>query len=158
LSREDEEGVGDRPPWKERILQRMPETGVGLFIVFLVALVIGLVLALSGHLTWSKVLLAVAIVSVLASLLTPSPATRARRAAVENPPEDTGTDKAEAGEGPTEEGAVGPELVADGAAPTSRRRDVPAPPPEPPPMEDVVVDLEGEGEARPEGNEDVWVE
>ncbi len=156
MAEEDEAGDGKNHSWKER----MPEAGVGFFGTFLLALTIGFLLAISGHSTLAMIMFAVAIVSILATLLTPSPAAKARRAAKDAPPETVETEEGgEEGEGPVEEERGRPDLIVETeAAPTSRRRGSPAPPPEPPPMEDLVVDLEGGEEAPAEGNGDVWVE
>jgi hypothetical protein len=160
LAEEDEAGEREGPSWKERVEQRIPEAGVGFFGTFLLALAIGFLLAISGQSTLAVIVFAVAIVSILATLLTPSPAARARRAAGEVPPEveESAEQGEETGE-PAKEDRDRPDLIVEAAAaPTSRRRDVPAPPPEPPPMEDVVVDLDSGDEAPAEGNGDVWVE
>jgi hypothetical protein len=132
----------------------MPEAGVGFFGTFLLALIIGFLLVMAGQHMLAIIVFGVAIVSILATLLTPSPAAKERRAAREAPQ----MEEVEEGEGAEEEAR--PDLEVDEApAPTSGRREAPAPPPEPPPMEDVVVDLGGEDDA-PAGEEDddVWVD
>ena len=160
MAQDDELGGVEGPSWKERMGQRMPEAGVGFFGTFLLALAIGFLLAISGQSTLAMIVFAVAILSILATLLTPSPAAKARRVAKDAPPETVETEEGgEEGEGPVEEERGRPDLIVEAAATTtSRRRGVPAPPPEPPPIEDVVVDLDGGEEAPAEGSEDVWVE
>ena len=137
----------------------MPETGVQLFLVFLVGLVAGFILVLSGHPAIAGIVLLVAALSVVAMLIVPSPRALEARAARERGDEEEGQSEEEKeaeGEG---ERPAGPVLAVQGAAATaSSRRGTPAPPPEPPPMEDVVIDLDEEAPAPEVGDDDVWVE
>ncbi len=165
MTGDDEVGEEDGPSWMDRVKERVPEAGVGFFGTFLLAMAIGFLLATSGQLALAMIVFLVAIVSVLAMLLTPSPTAKARRAA-RDAPSDEGEDGEEGGEEKGEaDDTTRPDLrMDDQAAPTSRRRDVPAPPPEPPPLEDIVVetgDEEGpltQEKAPPGEDEDVWVE
>lgn len=161
MTGDDEVGEENGPSWMDRVKDRVPEAGVGFFGTFLLAMAIGFLLATSGQLTLAMIVFLVAIVSVLSMLLTPSPTAKARRAVREAPP-----DESEEGE---EEGEADdttrPDLrVDEEPAPTSRRRDVPAPPPEPPPLEDIVVEMGNEEgtlaeQKAPAGeDDDVWVE
>ena len=137
-------------PWR---MPKVPERGVLLFTVFLVSMVVGFLLVVSGRKALGALALAVAMVSIVLMMLTPSPsAMEARR--MPGP----------VGEGtvPEEEGTedLGPSSVTRPAlAPAPRK--VPKPPPEAPPLEDLVVDVEGPGEepieGPPSGDEDVWV-
>jgi hypothetical protein len=143
---------------------RIPEAGVTFFGTFLLAMIIGFLLALFGMLSISIVAFFVAFVSLLSMLLKPSPKALANRAAREAPPVD------EDGEEGSEEGQLvdgaTTDLLVDGApAPTSEGGGGPAPPPEPPPLEDIVVDMEDEvleNEAPAPSEEsdadDVWIE
>jgi hypothetical protein len=165
LAEESEEGAGEGRPWTDRLRERMPEAGVAFFGTFIVALVVGFLLAVTGHDGLAVIAFAAAVASVLATLLWPSPAALERRIALETPPDEDEREEDVEGTGEREggEAVAGPELEVDGApAPTSRGRAVPTPPPEPPPMEDVVVDLEdgdeADGAPAGEGDDDVWVE
>jgi len=137
---------------------RMPETGVQLFVVFLVGLVAGFLLVLSGHPAIAGIVLLVAALSVVAMLIVPSPRALDARATRERGDEEEGPLEEEETEG-EEERPAGPTLAVQGAAATaSSRRRTPAPPPEPPPMEDIVIDLGEEPPAPEVGDDDVWVE
>jgi hypothetical protein len=119
-----------------------PETGVSFFATFLLALVVGFMLVVAGMPTLGAVLFAVAMISILAMVLTPSPKAMAERQAAA-PSEGEGMEEGDEGsEGVEEEDR--PTIVAP-PAPTSARPSVPAPPPEPPPLEELVVDVEPEG-------------
>lgn len=161
MAGDDEVEGEDGPSWMDRLRERLPETGVGLFVTFILAMVIGSLLALFGRLNLSMMVFLVAVIAVLAMLFTPSPAAKARRVAREKPAGEAD----EVAEEDAEETDVGTRSdlpVDDVPAPTATRRGVPAPPPEPPPMEDIVIDLdedEGGKEEAPAGDdEDVWVE
>lgn len=159
MAGEDDGEGSDMPSWKDRMQKRMPEAGVGFFGTFLLALAIGFLLAISGQLTLAMIVFAVAIVSILATLLTPSPAAKVRRVHGEATPSEEGEEEMEEGEDGTEEKVEArPDLQVDfEPAPTSRPRGTPEPPPEPPPMEDVVVDL-GDGDEADADDDEVWVE
>ena len=111
------------------------DEGVRFFIIFLITLVAGLILALRGFVLLPVILGACAIISLLAVILRPSREALARRSG-KTVVED------EADEGEADEDAGSDLLLEDAPAPTSTRRETPAPPPEPPPMDEVVVDLE----------------
>ncbi|MCK5253960.1 MAG: hypothetical protein KAQ96_13465 [Thermoplasmata archaeon] len=161
VKEEEEESEGeDRPSRMERLRERMPEAGVSFFGTFVLAMVIGFLLALSGMLSLAMIVFLVAIISILAMLFTPSPSTKARREGREFPrPEEKAQEDVEEAVG-----TAHPDLIIDGgAAPTAARPGVPAPPPEPPPLEDIVIDVvadeEGEADEAPaEDDDDVWVE
>jgi len=129
------------------MFQDMDE-GVRFFIIFLITLAAGFILALRGFVLLPVILGACAIISLMAVLLRPSREARAKRA--EQEAIEDGTDEAEEDE---EEGSD--LLLADAPAPTSTRRETPAPPPEPPPMDEVVVDLDEEDEGSATEDE-VW--
>lgn len=125
------------------------EEGVRFFIIFLITLVAGFILALRGFVLLPVILGACAIISLLAVILRPSRealAKRAGKAAAEEGEDEVEEDK--------EEGVD--LLLEDAPAPTSTRRETPTPPPEPPPMDDVVVDLEENDEGSATDDE-VWV-
>jgi len=134
----------------------MPEAGVGFFGTFILALVIGVLLATAGQLMLAMIVFGVAIISVLSMLFTPSPAAKARRAASEASPEED--EEGEVEDEGQEEATPSDLKVDTAAAPTTARRAVPAPPPEPPPMVDVVATTKDEDEANAGDEEDVWVE
>jgi len=144
----------------ERLQKRMPEAGVSFFGTFVLAMVIGFLLARSGMLTLAMIVFLVAIISILAMLFTPSPRAKARREGREfpRPEEKAQKDEEEA------DVTIRPDLIIDGGdAPTAARPSVPAPPPEPPPLEDIVIDavVDEEGnadEAPAEDDDNVWVE
>ncbi len=124
------------------------DEGVRFFIIFLITLVAGFILALRGFVLLPVILGACAIISLLAVVLRPSRearAKRAREAAIEDETDD----------GETDEEAGSDLLLEDAPAPTSTRREAPAPPPEPPPMDDVVVEIEQDDEGSAEDDE-VW--
>ena len=148
------------PSWMERLRERMPEAGVSFLGTFVLAMVIGALLAISGLLSLAMIVFLVAIISILAMLFTPSPRAKARREGREFPrSEEKAQEEDEQADMTTR-----PDLIIDdGAAPTATRPGVPAPPPEPPPLEDIVIDAvadeEGEADKAPaEDNDDVWVE
>ncbi len=157
---EEKEEVEDRPSGMERLQKRMPEAGVSFFGTFVLAMVIGFLLALSGMLSLAMIVFLVAIISILAMLFTPSPRAKARREGREFPrPEEKAQEDEEEADVTTR-----PDLIIDGGdAPTAARPSVPAPPPEPPPLEDIVIDavVDEEGnadEAPAEDDDNVWVE
>ena len=115
------------------------DEGVRFFIIFLITLVAGLILALRGFVLLPVILGACAIISLLAVLLRPSREALAKRA--EKEAIQDGTD-----DGETDEEAGSDLLLEDAPAPTSTRREAPAPPPEPPPMDELVVDVEEDEE------------
>ena len=143
------------------------DEAVSFFLIFLFTLAAGFIMTLRGRMTLGMILMVCAAISIMAVLLRPSKAALERREAARRA--EDGTSDEEGGEDEVDEDAdddeSGSELLVDGApAPTSTKRDVPAPPPEPPPMEDVVVDL-GDGEVEDAPAEDtkvddgdVWVE
>jgi hypothetical protein len=160
LTGEDEDIVDDGPSWMDGLKERFPEKGVSFFGTFILAMVIGFLLATSGQLTLAMIVFLVAIVSIIAMLFTPSPAVKAKREAHEAPPDEGGEDE----EGKEETDVTRPDLLVDDEpAPTSGLRDIPAPPPEPPPLEEILVDVEddetsSDEEKAPAGEGDVWVE
>ena len=130
-----EEGEDERPA-RMSSFQDMEE-GVRFFIIFLITLVAGFLLALRGFVMLPVILGACAIISLLAVLLRPSREALARRAGREAI--EDGVNEVEEDE---EEGSD--LLHEDAPAPTSTRREAPAPPPEPPPMDEEVVDVDGD--------------
>ena len=160
MAGEEEEEGEDRSSRMERLRERMPEAGVSFLGTFVLAMVIGFLLALSGMLSLAMIVFLVAIISILAMLFTPSPSAKARREGREYPrPEEKVQEEDEPVDGTTR-----PDLIIDGgAAPTAARPGIPAPPQEPPPLEDIVIDAvadeEGEADEAPtEDIDDVWVE
>lgn len=160
MAGEEKEEVEDRPSGMERLQKRIPEAGVSFFGTFVLAMVIGFLLALSGMLLLAMIVFLVAIISILAMLFTPSPRAKARREGREFPrPEEKAQEDEEEADVTTR-----PDLIIDGGdAPTAARPSVPAPPPEPPPLEDIVIDavVDEEGnadEAPAEDDDNVWVE
>lgn len=160
MAGEEKEEGEDRPSGMERLRERMPEPGVSFFGTFVLAIVIGFLLALSGMLSLAMIVFLVATISILAMLFTPSPRAKALREGREYPRSE---EKAEE-ENEQADGTTRPDLIIDGgAAPTAARPGVPAPPPEPPPLEDIVIDVvadeEGEADEAPaEDDDNVWVE
>jgi hypothetical protein len=132
-----EEGDEEGPPTAFGF-QDLDE-GVRFFIISLIALVAGFILALRGFVLLPVILGTCAIISLLTVILRPSRealAKRAGKAAAEEGEDEVEEDK--------EEGSD--LLLEDAPAPTSTRREAPTPPPEPPPMDEVIVDLEEEDE------------
>lgn len=123
----------------DHVRDRLPEAGVGFFGTFVLAMVIGLLLASAGQLTMAAIVFLVAAISIVSMLLTPSPAAKARRAARESPHDYKGEVEDEVEEKGDEEGRL--DLFVDDAPALTRARGVPAPPLEPPPLEDIVVDM-----------------
>ncbi len=124
------------------------DEGVRFFIIFLITLVAGFILALRGFVLLPVILGACAIISLLAVILRPSREALARRKAAE---ETEGT-----GDGDEEDGRSDADLpVDDTPAPTAAHKDVPVAPPEPPPMDEVVVDVE-ENDEGSAGEDEVW--
>lgn len=143
---------GERP----RLRLRKPETGVSFFTTFVIAMVVGFLLVVAGMPTLGAVLFTVAIISILAMVLTPSPKALAERQAAA--PSEEGEEADEVSDEVDEE-EDRPRTIAP-PAPTSARPSAPAPPPEPPPLEEIVVDVEPEGtdEEDEAGEEDILVE
>lgn len=133
-------------------MPKAPERGVSLFTVFLVSMVVGFLLVVSGRKALGAVVLAVAMVSIVLMMLTPSPSAREARKGPGRVGGGTLADEEVAAEREPP-GVTGPTL-----APAPRR--APKPPPEAPPLEDLVVDELGPGEGPkegpPPGDEDVW--
>ena len=124
------------------------DEGVRFFIIFLITLVAGFILALRGFVLLPVILGACAIISLLAVILRPSRealAKRAEKEAIQDETDDGGTVEVDGSD----------LLLEDAPAPTSTRREAPAPPPEPPPMDEVVVDVEEDDEGSA-GEDEVW--
>jgi hypothetical protein len=141
LADEQEHEDPDRLSIVDRFSQRMPEAGVTFFGSFVLAMIIGFLLALAGQLILAMIVFLVAIISIISMLFTPSPATKARRGTLVAPTAEGGEVDEEDEEEAQEDSR--PDLVVDDVpAPTTTRRSIPTPPPEPPPMEDLVVELD----------------
>ncbi len=156
---EDAEAPG--PSRLRRLRERMPETGIQLFAVFLACLAAGFLLALSGRSGTAALFMLVAAASLVAMLLTPSPRALAARAARELGEQVEEGEDSEEGTLEEEMAPSGPALVAEGSAATSAaRRGTPAPPPEPPSMEDGLAGV-GAGTVSDAGADDtdsIWVD
>jgi len=140
-----EEGEDERPA-RMSAFQDMEE-GVRFFIIFLITLVAGFLLALRGFVMLPVILGACAVISLLAVILRPSREALVRRAGKETIEEGAEEDEADED--------AGSRLLEDAPAPTSTSRETPAPPPEPPPMDEVVVDRDEEDEGSATDDE-VW--